>query len=113
MEHQKPAEPAALPLEEPENGIFETYANVVDVDWSLTDVTLRFMQITYVPKDEEATTQNRELIILEKANITIPWWHAKVTAGMLADLVKAYEAANGELNHPTLPSLSSARKTKS
>src|SRR5437879_1895558 len=42
MEPKKPAE--SLPLEQPEAGVFDAYANVVDADWSLTDVTLRFMQ---------------------------------------------------------------------
>ena len=101
-EPKKPVEPE-LPLEELEGGIFETYANVIDADWSLTDVTLRFMQIVYVPKDDGATTKNRELIILEKANITIPWWSAKVMAGMLTNLVQSYEAVNGELKQPGLP----------
>lgn len=100
---QKPVEPG-LPLEASGGGIFETYANVIDADWSLTDVTLRFMQIVYVPKDDGATTKNRELVIVEKANITIPWRSAKVTAILLANLVQSYEAVNGELKQPILPS---------
>ena len=103
MEPQKPAEPA-LPLEVPEEGTFETYANVVDADWSLTDVTIRFLQIGFTPKQDGPTTKNRELVYLEKANVTIPWWQAKVMAGMLANLVRSYEAVNGELKQPQLPS---------
>jgi hypothetical protein len=91
-----------LPLEEPEDGVFETYANVFDADWSLTDVTLRFMQLVFVPKEGAATTKNREMVVLEKANVTIPWWQAKVVASALANLVKSYESVNGELNRPTL-----------
>jgi hypothetical protein len=102
MKPQKPADPA-LPLVVPEDGTFEAYANVVDADWSLTDVTLRFMQIIFSPKEEGATTKNRDLIILERANITIPWWHAKLVARMLAGLVQSYEAVNGELKQPALP----------
>ena len=103
-ESKNPPE-AALPLEHPEEGIYETYANAVDADWTLTDVTLRFMQLVYTPKDEGATVSNREMIILEKANITIPWWTAKIGAQTLARLVEAYEAVNGELKKPELARL--------
>ena len=110
-ETKKPAEPE-LPLDESEGGIFDAYANIVDADWSLTDVTLRFMQLVYSPKEEAATTQNRELMVLEKAKITIPWWHAKVLSGMLAGLVKSYEAVNGELREPILAPRPSTPKSK-
>lgn len=92
----------ALPLISPEEGIFETYSNVVNADWSLTDVTIRFMQIAYEQKDEGSTTQNRDLVFLEKANVTMPWLTAKKAALMLADLVRAYESANGEIKEPVL-----------
>jgi hypothetical protein len=110
-ESEKSPDAAVLPLEEPEDGIFETYANVVDADWTLTDVALRFMQLIHVPKEESPTTGNRELVVLEKANITIPWRSAKILATMLNDLVQSYESVNGELRSPILaprPSGSSA-----
>jgi hypothetical protein len=93
------------PLEHPEEGLFETYANAVDADWTLTDVTLRFMQLVYTIKEERATVSNRELINLEKANITVPWWTAKVGAQMLLGLVAAYESVNGEIKKPELARL--------
>jgi hypothetical protein len=101
---KKPAE-NATPLEHPEDGLFETYANAVDADWTLTDVTLRFMQLVYAPKAEGATISNRELITLEKANITIPWWVAKISAEMLLRLVQAHESVNGEIKKPELAKL--------
>ncbi|HTS26180.1 MAG TPA: DUF3467 domain-containing protein [Bryobacteraceae bacterium] len=100
-EIKKSADPE-LPLEVPEDGIFEAYANIVDADWSLTDVTLRFMLLAYGPREDGSTTKNRELIVLEKANITIPWWHTKVLANMLTNLIQSYEATNGELKEPKL-----------
>jgi hypothetical protein len=99
-----------LPLISPEEGTYETYSNVVDADWSLTDVTIRFMQIVYEQKNEGSTTQNRELAILEKASITIPWLTAKKGVLMLTDLIRSYEAVNGEIKdivlapHPAPPS---------
>jgi hypothetical protein len=108
-EPQKPVDPAPPPpLEQPEVGIFEAYANVTDADWSLTDVTLRFMQLIYLAKEEGATTRNRDLVVLERADITIPWWQAKVLASTLTKLVQSYEAVNGELRQPILPKSSSS-----
>jgi hypothetical protein len=102
-ESKKPVEQnSASPLVHPEDGLFEAYANIVDGDWTLTDVTLRFMQLVHTPKEEGATNTNRELIFLEKANITIPWWTAKISAQMLAGLIQAYEKVNGEIKKPEL-----------
>lgn len=102
MESEKQADPLTL-LVEPQQGIFETYANATDADWTLTDVTLRFLHLMHIPKEDGgATNLNRELAFIEKANITIPWWQAKVLSRMLGGLVESYESANGELKPPML-----------
>lgn len=105
MEPEKPAKQRSIPLVEPEQGIFEAYANTVDADWTLTDVTLRFLQLIHLPKEEGATTDNRELTFMEKANITIPWWTAKIGVQMLANLIHAYETVNGEIKKPEIARL--------
>lgn len=106
MQPEQPMAPLPLyPLEEPEGGTLEAYANIVDADWSLTDVTLRFLQLVFVPKENQATATNREMIYLERANITIPWWSTKILAGMLGELVKSDESVNGELKAPVLAPL--------
>ena len=104
-ESKKPEEKPAIPLVHPEDGLFEAYANTVDADWTLTDVTLRFMQLVHTPKEEGPTNANRELIVLEKANITLPWWTAKIGVQMLGGLIKAYEDVNGEIKKPELARL--------
>jgi hypothetical protein len=93
---------AAIPLEEPEGGVFETYANFVDADWTLTDVSLRFLQLMHVSGEKSPTNLNREPILVERAHITVPWWQAKIIAQMLNNLVRSYESANGELKKPEL-----------
>ncbi len=102
MESEKQVDARTFPLVEPEQGIFETYANATEADWTLTDVTLRFLHLMHIPKEEGATNLNRELAFIEKANVTIPWWQAKVLYTMLAGLVASYESANGELKPPVL-----------
>lgn len=91
-----------LPLEEPEEGIFETYSNLVDADWTLTDVNLRFLQLMHVANETEPTNRNREAIVLERAYITIPWFQAKVLVHTLGNLIRSYESVNGEIKKPNL-----------
>ena len=104
MESEKQVSPGVenLPLEQPQDGIFEAYANAVDADWTLTDVSLRFLQLMHVPSETNPTNRNREPILVERAYITIPWWQAKVLTQMLGGLVLSYEKVNGELKKPEL-----------
>jgi hypothetical protein len=86
-----------IPLEEPEDGVFEVYANVVNMNWTLTDVRLRFAQLLQVADDNRPTWENQHGILLERAAITIPWFQAKILRDNLDGLIKNYEAVNGEL----------------
>ncbi len=96
---------AELQLHEPEEGVFETYSNLVDADWTLTDVTIRFMQLMHVGAEKNPTMHNREGVVLERANVTLPWLQAKHLVHTLGRLVVAYESVNGELKMPELAKL--------
>jgi len=92
-----------LPLEEPEDGVFEAYSNVVNMNWTLTDVRIRFAELIQVPDDDHPTWENQHGIILERASVTIPWHQAKALRDMLDGVVKNYEEINGVLTTPKLP----------
>jgi hypothetical protein len=92
-----------LPIQEPEEGIFSVYSNLVNFDWTLFDVRLRFAELIQVPDESNPVWSNQQNVILERAAITIPWHQAKAISSMLAGLVQNYEALNGELKHPQLP----------
>jgi hypothetical protein len=87
----------ATPLEEPEEGVFATYSNVVNMDWTLYDVRLRFAELVQVVNDDLPTWNNQHSIMLEKAFITLPWHQAKNLRNMLNTVVSNYEDVNGEL----------------
>jgi hypothetical protein len=94
---------ADTPIEEPENGTFMDYANVVNMDWSLYDVRLRFGELMQVLDEASPSWQNQHKVVLEKAAIRIPWHQAKYLCQMLAGVIKNYEEINGELRALKLP----------
>jgi hypothetical protein len=97
-----------IPLEEPaDGGIFEGYSNVVNMNWTLYDVRLRFGELIQVPDDDRPTWENQHGIALERAAITIPWHQAKILRNMLDGVVKNYEELNGELKDIKLPAAGS------
>ena len=92
-----------VPLEEPEDGVFEAYANVVNMNWTLTDVRMRFAELIQVPDEDRPNWENQHGILLERAAVTIPWYQAKLLRDMLDGVIKNYEEINGELKVPKLP----------
>lgn len=90
-------------LEEPEDGIFLAYSNVVNFDWTLTDIRLRFGELMQVPDDDDPTWPHQHSVLLERVAVTLPWHQAKYLSLMLAAIVKNYEQVNGELKSLKLP----------
>jgi hypothetical protein len=91
------------PLEEPEDGVFLAYSNMVNADWTLTDFRLRFGELIHVPNDEDPTWPNQRAVILERVAVTMPWHQAKYLATLLSAVIKNYEEINGELKPLKLP----------
>jgi hypothetical protein len=94
---------STTPIEEPEEGLFEAYANVINLDWSLYDVRIRFGELMQVLNDEMPSWTNQHAVVLEKAAIRIPWHQAKFLSILLAGIIKNYEEVNGELKQLKLP----------
>ena len=92
-----------VPLEEPEDGVFQAYANVVNINWTPTDVRLRFCELIQVPDEDRPNWENQHGILLERVAVTIPWNQAKIVRNMLDGLIKNYEEINGELKPLKLP----------
>jgi hypothetical protein len=84
-------------LEEPEGGLFAAYSNVVNLDWTLYDIRLRFAELMQVPDDESPSWINQHGILLERVAVRLPWHQAKALRDMLDGVIRSYEALNGEL----------------
>src|SRR5664280_446632 len=65
-----------VPLEEPEDGVFEAYANVVNLNWTLTDIRIRFAELIQVSDEDRPNWENQHGILLERAAVTVPWYQA-------------------------------------
>lgn len=94
---------ARTPLEEPQDGVVEAYANVVNMNWTFYDVRLRFAELIQVPDEDRPTWENQHGVLLERVAVTIPWHQAKLLRNLLDGVVKNYEEINGELKPIKLP----------
>lgn len=92
-----------IPLEEPTDGIFEAYSNVINMNWTLYDVRIRFAELLQVPDEDRPTWENQHGVLLERVAVTISWHQAKILRDLLDGVVKSYEEINGELKTPQLP----------
>jgi hypothetical protein len=92
-----------IPLEQPEDGVFSVYSNIVNLDWTLYDVRLRFGELIQVPDDANPSWENQHGVVLETAAVRLPWHQAKLLRNMLDQVVRNYEEVNGELKPITLP----------
>jgi hypothetical protein len=92
-----------VPIEEPEDGVFEAYSNVVNLNWTLTDVRIRFQELIQVPDEDRPNWENQHGVLLERAAMTIPWLQAKSLRDMLGGVIRNYEELNGELKPVALP----------
>lgn len=95
-----------LPIVEPEDGILEGYANVVNFNWTLTDVRLRFGELVRQPRiSGPATWKDEGPVILERVAVTLPWQQVKTLCLTLGTLLQRYEELNGEITVAKLPTL--------
>jgi len=84
------------------DGVFDVYANLAHITWSLDDVRVRLAQL--VPSSEALSPgKSFRSVAEEKGAITFSWRNAKVLAIELSKVVQNYETVNGEINlHPAL-----------
>lgn len=79
------------------NGVFETYANTLHLNWSLDDVRLRLGQVINSP-DTPNPGPELVAIIEERAAVTFSWRNAIVLRDQLSLLIDSYERVNGLVN---------------
>jgi hypothetical protein len=94
---------------EPEDGVCEVYANVIHVNWTAYDVRLRLGQLIADPR---TSPQHAKWVVQEHAAVTMAYGQAKYLRNLLHGIILDYEAKNGDLKLPTLPTPTSLVEPK-
>lgn len=103
MTDEKPESETALPAfpwVQTDEGVCDVYSNFLNLNWTLYDIRIRFGQIIPNPEQQPDVAL---WAINEWAAVTMPWGQAKALRDMLNEAVLKYEAVNGEITLPTLP----------
>ena len=86
---------------EPANGMLRIYGNQFTLDWTASDIRIRFAELNVEPTVK--TPGIKMVKIEERASVTITWANAKYLRDALADAIVRYENVNGEIKTPLLP----------
>jgi hypothetical protein len=78
------------------HGIFEIYANLAHITWSLDDVRIRLAQMV-TSKETRTPGQKYIGVAEERAAVTLTWRNAKVFRDNLILAIENYEKTNGEI----------------
>jgi len=103
VEAESKVDLSSVAFEEPQEGVFYAYANIVNLNWTLTDLRIRFGELLQVIDDQNPTWGAQRGIVLERVSVTIPWIQAKALRDMLDGVVRNFEVLNGELRTAKLP----------
>ena len=74
-----------------------SHKNVVNGNWTLYDIRIRFSELIQVADDERPTWENQHGILLERVAVTMSWHQAKHLRDLLGGIIENYEKLNGEL----------------
>jgi len=77
------------------NDFAEVYSNHYFLNWSTSDLRIRFGQMIPVNTDAAAKVN---YVVEEKAAVTMSWAQAKALKDTLNDVVTRFEGANGEID---------------
>jgi hypothetical protein len=82
-------------VEHPE-GVYEVYANLAHITWSLDDLRIRLAQLVTSP---ESRNPGAEYIGVaeERAAVTLTWRNAKIFRNQLTAVIEKFEQENGEI----------------
>lgn len=78
------------------DGVFEVYANMSHITWTLDDVRIRLAQLVAHP-DAGTPGRNYKAVAEERAAVTFTWRAALLLRDQLALLIKSYEDKNGAI----------------
>jgi hypothetical protein len=89
-------ERAQIQWVESPDGIFDVYANMMHITWSLDDVRIRLAQL--VTSQETRDPGDKYVgVAEERAAVTLTWRGAKILRDQLSAIIDRYEKTNSEI----------------
>ena len=85
---------------EREGGIFYTYSNNINLDWSVHDLRMRFAEMSLLPEYKAKRNTHR---IEERVSVSMAWSEAKALHGLLGQVLLEFETLNGPIEIPKSP----------
>jgi hypothetical protein len=82
-------------IEHPE-GVFDVYANMAHLTWSLDDLRIRLAQLVTSPETRDPGTKYVG-VAEERAAVTLTWRVAKILRDQLTAIIESFEKDNGEI----------------
>ena len=86
----------SIPWVKSPKGVFEVYANMTHLTWSLDDVRVRLGQIIDNPETPQPG-EGFKAVAEERAAVTFSWRGAKFFRNNLTAIIESYEKVNGEI----------------
>jgi hypothetical protein len=79
------------------DGVFEVYANLMHITWSVDDVRIRLAQMVNSPETPNPG-EGFQGVAQERAAVTFSWRGAKILRDELISAIENFEATNGPIN---------------
>ena len=78
------------------DGVYEIYANMANITWSLDDLRIRLAQL--VPHPEVRDPGDKYVTVAEeRAAVTLTWRNAKLLRDHLTAVIENFEKTNWEI----------------
>jgi hypothetical protein len=84
----------------PEGGAYEAFSDLVHVNWTPLVLRIRFGQIMPDPEGQPGIAP---WVVMERADVTIPWFQVKALHDLLGNVLGRYEQKNGPIPLPEMP----------
>ena len=93
--------PFDLEWVESRHGVYSVHANNFDALWTAHDIRMIFGEVVRIKTAPDS--QQKTLLVEERAAVTMAWSEVKLFAQMMNEVIRQFEEKNGEIRTPAVP----------